>query len=84
MDEFRADDASADGTVAQALREMLERATAVEPPIGPMAHDALLAGLRREDDRHADLRGYRHGRASHPGPPIPGIHSGADALVIAP
>ena len=40
-----------DGTVAQALREMLERATAVEPPIGPVAHDALLAGLRRRRRR---------------------------------
>jgi hypothetical protein len=36
-----------------ALREMLERATASEPPMGPMAQNALLAGIRRRRRRQA-------------------------------
>ncbi len=36
-----------------ALRVMLERATAGEPPIGPVAQHALLAGLKRRRRRRA-------------------------------
>ena len=34
-----------------ALREMLERATAVEPPIGPVARNAVRAGVKRRRRR---------------------------------
>jgi DNA-binding beta-propeller fold protein YncE len=35
------------------LRELLDRATASEPPMGPVAHNALRAGLRRRQRRRA-------------------------------
>ena len=79
MDELRADDASADGTVAQALREMLEQATAVDPPIGTTAHDALWPGSGARTTVMPISAA-----TDTAGPPIPGIHSGARALVIAP
>jgi DNA-binding beta-propeller fold protein YncE len=37
----------------RAVRDLLERATVPEPPIGPMAHNALRAGLRLRRRRRA-------------------------------
>ena len=45
-----------------ALRDMLERATAVEPPIGPVVGNAVRAG------RCADAAGWRARPRSSPWP----------------
>ena len=53
MDELGGEEFGAEGLGADraALRVLLERATAVEPPIGPVARNALLDGRRRRRRR---------------------------------